>query len=70
VGKGKGTVAKGAKTGSARTLSGSGRTGGAAKAAKSAAASVLTQRPVTKRANVSSAQAQSAVRSYLSSKRA
>lgn len=60
--KDKNVVVKSAKIGTPKKLSGAYQSG---KPAKAAAASALTQRPVTKRANVSSAQAQSAVRSYL-----
>ena len=68
--KGGHTAVKRAKAGSAKTETGSGvfRSTRAVKMSKAAAASTLTPRPVTKRANVSSAQAESAVRAYLAHK--
>jgi hypothetical protein len=65
VAKTKVTMAKGTKAASSKSMT---RRFRSAKDAKTTAGSALTQRPVTKRANVSSAQAESAVRAYLSHK--
>lgn len=45
------------------------REGRSGKSSKTAAGSALSQRPVTKRASITEAQASKAVRSYLSEKR-